>query len=110
MNSWLNDAEVTTKADKDVAVKEAKRLAAKTTRDNALQAMVYTTDTGIEIQTRPQDQQWLQGGIATGQSKWQGKDNRFHKVKKSDLEKAIQHGMLKGKEIWEAYAQEIESL
>lgn len=101
---WISDEE------KDAAAKEAKRQAAKAKRDAVLQEMSYTTSSGVEIQTRPQDQAIIQIGIETGETEWVAKDNKVYKVSKKDLEDAYKEGVKQAKKIWREYKQEIKKL
>ena len=108
--TWLNEAEITTAEDKAATEREQKRTQLKAELNETLQSLSYTTSTGAEIQTRPQDQALVQIGIETGETEWLCKDNKVHDVKKADLEKALKQGIKNAKKAWYEYKQEIKKL
>ena len=108
--TWLNDATITTAEDKAATEREQKRTQLKAQLNETLQGLTYTTATGAEIQTRPQDQVLVQIGIETGETEWLCKDNQVHDVKKTDLEKALKQGIKNAKKAWHEYKQEIKKL
>lgn len=101
---WISDE------DKAATEREQKRTQLKAQLNETLQGLSYTTSTGAEIQTRPQDQTWIEGGIETGETEWLCKDNKVHTVTKTDLEKALKEGIKNAKKAWHEYKQEIKKL
>ena len=101
---WITDEQ------KAATEREQKRAQLKAQLNETLQSLSYTTASGAEIQTRPQDQVLVQIGIETGETEWVCKDNKVHEVKKADLEKALKEGIKNAKKAWHEYKQEIKKL
>lgn len=101
--TWLNDATITTAADKAAAAKEAARLAAKAELDATLDSLTYTLPDGRVIQTRPRDQQWIMGGIEIGGDEWVLADNTTAMVTAAELQEALMAAKLAVKSAFDAY-------
>ena len=101
--SWINNATVTTAADKAATAKAAARQAAKQIRDEALANLTYTFADGREIQTRLGDQSLIQGAIAYGGDDWIMVDNTVAWVSAEELAEALEAAVMAVKVIFNNY-------
>ena len=109
--SLLNNATVTTAAEKQTAATEAARQNLKAERDAALQAMVYTFADGRKIQTRPQDEGNIRKRIAQGADNvFMMEDNMPRLTTVAEYEAALNHGLETGEGIWTDYIAAVAEL
>lgn len=109
--TWLNDATVTTAADKAAQAVEQARQQAKADLDAALSAMTYAFEDGAEIQNRPSDAANIQTAIAMGTDRdWLMADNTKRLTTVAEMQAAFNAGVAEAAGIWQAYIDEVDAL
>lgn len=110
--SWINEATVTTRAQKNGKAKEQARLTAKRERDKALQSITHTWSDGSIVQVRPQDVMNFEVAISRGKDKaWVLADNSIRPgTTVGELNEALSHGISEGERIWEEYIDKLQLL
>lgn len=91
--------------------RELDRLAAKRTRDQALQAITHEWPDGSIVQVRPQDLANFQVAIQRGESqRWVLTDNTTRLTTATELESALADGIAQAEVIWSSYADALDAL
>lgn len=90
---------------------EAQRQEAKRQRDEALNAMTYTFADGAVVQVRPGDLPNFQTAISRGSARnWVLADNTTRMTTVSELQEALEYGIVQGEIIWDHYMNQLEAI
>lgn len=108
--SWLNDAVVTTAADKAEQSKAEQRAEIRKQRDDELNSLTYELRDGVIAQVRPKDVDALtrrENGVIKG---WEYQNEQFADLTPPEVALLRQEGKRLQKEVWARYRARIEAL
>lgn len=95
----------------ETIVPEVTRDDLKSQRDLALQAIVHDFGDGRVVQVRPQDVSNLQMAIQLGTNQeWVMADNTVATLTPTEMQTALDSGVMQGKQIWQTYIDNIKAL
>ena len=108
--SWLDDAVVTTAADKAEQAKASQIAEIKRQRDDELNALTYTLRSGVDVQVRPKDLDALTRLENGTIDDWEYQNGQFERLTTGDVTRLKQEAKRLQKEVWARYRARIEAL